>query len=61
MRTVQKLLGYKNINTTMIYTFMLNRGPYNEIMHIRGMVNYFINLKPMSFRAESRNLYISKN
>ena len=26
MRTVQELLGYKNVETTMIYTHVLNRG-----------------------------------
>jgi len=27
IRTVQKLLGHRNLNTTMIYTHVLNRGP----------------------------------
>ena len=26
IRTVQELLGHKNVNTTMIYTHVLNRG-----------------------------------
>ncbi len=26
IRTVQELLGYKNVRTTMIYTHVLNRG-----------------------------------
>ncbi len=26
IRTAQELLGYVNVNTTMIYTHMLNRG-----------------------------------
>jgi integrase len=27
IRTVQELLGHRNVNTTMIYTHVLNRGP----------------------------------
>jgi hypothetical protein len=27
IRTVQELLGHKNVTTTMIYTHVLNRGP----------------------------------
>ena len=27
IRTVQELLGHKNVKTTMIYTRVLNRGP----------------------------------
>ena len=26
IRTIQELMGHKNINTTMIYTHVLNRG-----------------------------------
>ena len=28
IRTVQELLGHKNVKTTMIYTHVINRGPY---------------------------------
>ena len=27
IRTIQELMGHKDINTTMIYTHVLNRGP----------------------------------
>jgi site-specific recombinase XerD len=27
IRTIQELLGYKDVSTTMIYTHLLNRGP----------------------------------
>ena len=27
IRTVQELLGHRDVNTTMIYTHVLNRGP----------------------------------
>ena len=27
IRTVQELLGHRNVKTTMIYTHVLNRGP----------------------------------
>jgi site-specific recombinase XerD len=31
IRTVQALLGHVNVNTTMIYTHILNRGPAGAI------------------------------
>ena len=36
IRTVQELLGHKNVNTTMIYTHVLNKGP----MGIRSPLDY---------------------
>jgi len=36
IRTVQELMGHKNVNTTMIYTHVLNRNKYN----VRSPLDY---------------------
>jgi site-specific recombinase XerD len=34
IRTVQELLGHKDVQTTMIYTHVLNRGPKGGISRL---------------------------
>jgi site-specific recombinase XerD len=34
IRTVQELLGHKDVQTTMIYTHVLNRGPKDVISRL---------------------------
>jgi site-specific recombinase XerD len=34
IRTVQELLGHKDVQTTMIYTHVLNRGPKGVISRL---------------------------
>ena len=38
IRTIQELMGYRDVNTTMIYTHALNRGP----MGVSSPVDFFI-------------------
>jgi len=37
IRTIQKLLGHRDVRTTMIYTHVLNRGPHGVRSPLEGM------------------------
>ena len=37
IRTVQELLGHRNVKTTMIYTHVLNRGPASVRSPLDGL------------------------
>lgn len=49
IRTIQELLGQTSVETTTIYTHVLNRGP----LGVRGPVDQ-MNLGPGNFRDEAR-------
>ena len=39
IRTIQKLLGHRDVRTTMIYTHVLGRGPHGVRSPLEGLVD----------------------